>query len=268
MNKETFQEIVMRRGRELYRDMPWRTNTDPYYVLVSELMLQQTQVDRVISKFNTFVSRFSDIQQLAKAPLADVLTAWNGLGYNRRAKFLHDAAKRTVNDFAGVIPGTLEELTSLPGVGPNTAGAILAYSFNQPIIFIETNIRTVYFYHFFEDQDKVSDRELLKLMAETFPKDLSRSRQWYQALMDYGSYLKKQGVGRITKSIHYTKQTPLKGSLREVRGLIVRCLTLGDMNESDLRAATVADDRFDAALTGLIHDGLVSRTGLVFHLTK
>lgn len=246
--------------------MPWRKDTSPYYVLVSELMLQQTQVDRVIPKFNEFVKRFPSVGTLADAPLSDVLIAWNGLGYNRRAKFLHEAAKKVVTDFDGIIPPTTSELIGLPGVGVNTAAAILAYSFNQPVVFVETNIRTVYFHHFFKDSSVVSDKELHQVVEQTL--DHKHPREFYQALMDYGSYLKKQGVGHIDKSAHYKKQSILKGSLREVRGQIIRTLTTGDMDEIELRAATDADERFGPALSSLIKDGLVSRTGAILHLTK
>lgn len=148
MNTDAFKEIVWDRGRELYRPMPWREDTRPYYVLVSEIMLQQTQVERVIIKFEAFIQQFPDVVTLANAPLSAVLTAWSGLGYNRRAKFLHEAAKMVVREFGGEFPTTHSELVALPGVGTNTAGAILAYSFNIPVSFIETNVRTVYFYHF------------------------------------------------------------------------------------------------------------------------
>lgn len=266
MNKDDFQEIVWQRGRELYRDMPWRVDTDPYYVLVSELMLQQTQVDRVVPKFNAFIAQFPDIKTLATASLADVLILWNGLGYNRRAKFLHDAARKITLEFNNTIPATHVELITLPGVGPNTAGAIRAYGFDQPAIFIETNIRTVYFYHFFEARNDVTDTELYELVASTL--DQERPRQWYQALMDYGTYLKKQGSGQIRKSKQYVKQSTLKGSIREVRGKIIRALTLGDSSESELLINLEADERYRLALDGLIRDGLVTQTGTVLHLTK
>lgn len=266
MDKATFQELIWQKGRELYRDMPWRQNTDPYCVLVSELMLQQTQVDRVIPKFNEFIARFPDIKMLALSTLADVLTAWSGLGYNRRAKFLHETAKKIMNDFGGVIPSTVRELTSLPGVGQNTAGAILAYSFDQPVVFIETNIRTVYFYHFFEGKDLVSDMEVKHIANDTIDSD--HPREFYWALMDYGSYLKKQGVGKNNKSKHYKKQSPLVGSVREVRGQIVRALTKADMTEQDLRDDLVADKRFGLALAALIKEDIVKYTDGKLHLTK
>ena len=143
MKTTDFQELVWEKARELYRDMPWRQDVRPYYVLVSEIMLQQTQVDRVIPKFEAFIECFPTIESLAQAPLSQVLQLWSGLGYNRRAKFLHEAAKKIQREFKGIFPETFEALISLPGVGANTAGAILAYSFNYPAVFIETNVRTV-----------------------------------------------------------------------------------------------------------------------------
>jgi A/G-specific adenine glycosylase len=266
MNKDEFQELVWQKGRELYRDMPWRNTTDPYLVMVSELMLQQTQVDRVVPKYNEFIERYPDVYALATAPLADVLSLWNGLGYNRRAKFLHDSAVKIVADFDGRVPSTIEGLQTLPGIGPNTAAAIAAYAFNQPVGFIETNIRTVYFQHFFADSHLVTDDELRKVVGETA--DTEHPREWFWALMDYGSYLKKQGSGQLDKSAHYKKQSALKGSIREVRGQIIRSLTRADMSLSDLREDVIADERFEPALEGLVKDGLVTLTKDQYHLTK
>jgi A/G-specific adenine glycosylase len=266
VNVLAFNEIVWDKARELYRDMPWRDNTDPYYVLVSELMLQQTQVDRVIPKFELFMNTFPTMKALADAPLSEVLTVWSGLGYNRRAKFLHEAAKKVMVDFDGKIPATYEALVSLPGIGPNTAGAILAYSFNQPVVFIETNVRTVYFHHFFEDQALVTDKELREIVEKTV--DAEHPREWYWALMDYGSYLKKQGAGRIDKSSHYKKQTPLKGSVREVRGLILKALAKKDYDLAQLRAELPADERFNASVKALIKEGFVTQIGDLLRLTR
>ncbi len=261
-----FQELVWQKARELYRDMPWRRDTRPYYVLVSEIMLQQTQVERVIPKFNEFIAQFPTIKALAEASLSDVLTLWSGLGYNRRAKFLHEAARKIVHDYSGVFPETLKELTTLPGVGVNTAGALLAYSFNQPVVFIETNVRTVYFHHFFEDTAAVSDAELRALVEQTI--DTEHPREWYWAIMDYGSYLKRNGAGRNDKSKHYKKQSALKGSIREVRGQIIKQLAALDMTDVELRKAIAADERFDTALTGLLRDGLVEKSAEQLHLAR
>lgn len=266
MKPEEFREIVWQYGRELYRDMPWRVNTEPYFVLVSELMLQQTQVDRVIPKFHQFMMAFPTVRTLASATLAEVLTVWSGLGYNRRAKFLHEAAKKVVADFKGSIPSTFDELVSLPGIGPNTAGAILAYSFNQPIVFIETNIRTVYFYHLFKEDELISDKELREKVAETL--DAEHPREWYWALMDYGAFLKKQGAGQLNRSKHYKKQAPLKGSLREIRGLIVKALARGDLKKEELIMHIPQDERFERALADLMAEKLVALTDGRLHLMR
>jgi A/G-specific adenine glycosylase len=261
-----FKETIWQRGDELFRPMPWRTDTQPYYVMVSEIMLQQTQVDRVIPKFNAFINTFPTVEVLSNASLADVLQLWSGLGYNRRAKFLHEAAKMIVNEFNGVFPETAKELLRLPGVGVNTAGAMLAYSFNQPAIFIETNIRTVYFYHLFEGRTDVSDAELRAIVESTIDKE--NPREWYWALMDYGSFLKRNGTGLNNVSKHYKKQSPLKGSVREVRGQILKQLMNADIDEPSLRLQLDADERFDTALQALKSEGLVSETKQRIHLKR
>jgi len=261
-----FQKLLSQKGHELYRDMPWRDDTRPYYVLVSELMLQQTQVERVVPKFTAFIEAFPNEKILAQASLGDVLKLWQGLGYNRRAKFLHDSAKKIVDEYDGIFPQTKEPLMTLPGVGPNTAGAIIAYSFNQPAVFIETNIRTVYFYHFFETSEKVADSDIARLVEETL--DTAYPRQFYWAIMDYGSWLKRQGLGGLSQSKHYKKQSALIGSVREVRGRIITLLSNDTVSISGLKKQLKTDDRFELALDGLMRDGLVSETNQYFHLTK
>ncbi|MEP6710645.1 MAG: A/G-specific adenine glycosylase [Candidatus Saccharibacteria bacterium] len=266
MKNGEFQELIWQKSRKLYRDMPWRQDTRPYYVLVSEVMLQQTQVDRVIPKFLAFIATFPDEAALTRASLADVLKLWQGLGYNRRAKFLHESAKMIVNEFGGQFPQTKEKLMTLPGVGANTAGAILVYSFNQPTVFIETNIRSVYIHHFFEDGEEVSDTQLRELVKQTI--DQEHPREFYQALMDYGSELKRQGYGRLAQSKHHKKQSKLQGSVREVRGQIIKLLSTKDLTQIALMEKLNADERFDQAVQGLQKDGLVTKTKNYFHLTK
>ena len=258
VNTADFTEIIWQKGRELYRTMPWREDTRPYYVLVSELMLQQTQVDRVIPKFNAFIAVFPDVRSLAAASLADVLRVWQGLGYNRRAKYLHDAAKMIVADYHGEFPVAKQELLALPGVGSNTAGAICTYAYNTPEPFIETNVRTVYFHHFYPSGETVRDKELLELVRQTL--DAEHPREFYWALMDYGSWLKRQGAGRLSQSKHYKKQSPLKGSVREVRGSIIRVLARRSHTDDALRRAVNADDRYAVALEGLLRDKLIVLT--------
>ncbi|HEY0965370.1 MAG TPA: hypothetical protein VGE13_02720 [Candidatus Saccharimonadales bacterium] len=261
MNYDNFSQLLKQKGEELYRDMPWREDIRPYYVLVSELMLQQTQVARVIPKFEAFIERFPDEKTLAEASLGDVLKLWQGLGYNRRAKFLHEAARQVVelNSF----PDTFAELVKLPGVGKNTAGAILAYSFNKPSIFVETNIRTVYIHHFFADNFSVDDKEIIKLLEHTI--DQEHPRKFYWALMDYGSWLKTNGVRNISSSKHYKKQSPLKGSLREMRGKILKVLS--DAPSTGLKQFE-NDARFLRALDGLKRDGLIEDNKGRIRLTK
>lgn len=266
MQKKDFQELIWEKGRELFRPMPWRDDTQPYYVLVSEIMLQQTQVDRVVTKFNEFIAIFPTVQSLAAAPLSEVLIAWSGLGYNRRAKFLHEAAKMVIGEFNGVFPETVDELKRLPGVGVNTAGAIATYSFNKVAPFIETNVRTVYFYHYFKDEINVSDKDLLKIVESTI--DHEHPREWYWALMDYGSSLKRSGVSFIDKSRHYRKQSPLKGSVREVRGAIVRRLTTGEVSLDALQLMYKDDERLPAAVEGLLRDGIVTEIKGKLSLTQ
>jgi len=265
MTDAEFQEIVWQYSREYGRQgLPWREDPSAYNVVVSELMLQQTQVDRVVPKFLDFTRRFPDFVSLASAPLSDVLIAWQGLGYNRRAKYLHELAK-TVSQF-GVLPHTIDELVRLPGIGKNTAGAILAYAFDQPVVYIETNIRTVFLHHFFADTFDVSDSELLPIIEQTL--DVSEPRAWYSALMDYGTHLKKQGLGRIDASKHYKKQPKFEGSVRQMRGAILRALTAGSLSRENLETKMNNDVRVDEALRQLLHERLVVHDSTTYELAK
>lgn len=217
--KRTIREYYKNHGRST---LPWRTRPTPYRVLVSELMLQQTQVERVIPKFTAFLKQFPTIRALACAPLCDVLIAWQGLGYNRRAKFLHQAALATVDKYGGKLPDTYEGLVELPGIGPYTAGAMCAFAYNKPVVLVETNIRTVFTHHFFPKRNGVHDSELLPHIEATL--DRKNPSAWYAALMDYGSHLKRSGVRINNKSKHYTRQSKFKGSNREIRGILLRTL--------------------------------------------
>lgn len=230
-------------------------------------MLQQTQVERVRPKFAAFMAAFPTIGALATAAPSEVVALWQGLGYNRRALYLNAAAKQIVATYDGIFPDSLKELQTLPGVGPNTAGAIMAYAFNQPATFIETNIRTVYIHHFFANESVVSDRDIVAKLQHTLPSE--QSRQFYWALMDYGTYLKKSGVKNNSKSKHYKKQSALKGSVREVRGAIVRSLVEGkNLTRHVLEKQYPNDNRVDVALAGLVKDGLIAIDDQIIHLTK
>lgn len=259
MKPAAFTAYVRERGQQLFRPMPWRADTRPYYILVSEIMLQQTQVSRVEPKFAAFIARFPDIATLAAAPLAEVIAMWSGLGYNRRARFLWQVARLVVDEYDGNLPATHDELCRLPGIGPNTAGAIMAYAYNQPVYFIETNIRTVYMHHFFADQPKVHDRDIMKLLQVTL--DQSAPREFYWALMDYGAHLKSQGVRYQARQAGYRKQTPLEGSVRQMRGWIVALLTTQPtISIKELRAKYNDDPRIGPAIAGLQRDGMIECT--------
>ena len=219
---KTFQKKVYHHYTHHHRDLPWRKTRNPYCILVAEVMLQQTQVDRVIDKYTWFIKQFSALRKLATAPTKTVVQSWSGLGYNRRALSLQKAAQEITTKYHGQLPSSQEELCTLPGIGPATAAAIRAYAFNQPAVFIETNIRTVFIHTFFTQRKKVKDEEILPLVAQTL--DTKNPRQWYNALMDYGAMLKKQYPNPSRKSSHHTRQTPFEGSRRQLRGKILKTL--------------------------------------------
>ena len=246
--------------------LPWRTTHNPYRILVSEVMLQQTQVDRVLPYYKSFLKRFPTVAALAKAPLSDVLQAWQGLGYNRRAKMLHEAAKAVVKEHGGRMPRTKEALEALPGVGPYTAGAVAAFAYNEDVLIIETNIRTVILHHLFDDREKVSDIEVLAALARATPK--GSAREWYWALMDYGSYLKKNGVRINNKSTGYTKQSAFKGSSREVRGAILRTLlTAPRTKEALLKLFSIErSPQVVEQIDKLLLEGLIQKKGRFYTL--
>jgi A/G-specific adenine glycosylase len=185
-------------------------------------MLQQTQVERVREKYQTFISAFPDFSSLSQAPLHDVLSIWQGLGYNRRAIALKQIAQEVMTKYKGVLPSSVDLLMQLPGIGKATASAIASFAFNQPTVFLETNIRRVFLHFFFHDRSNVPDSELLPLVEKSL--DQSEPRRWYYALMDYGAMLKKEVVNPNRRSLHYQRQKPFEGSHRQLRGLIIRTI--------------------------------------------
>lgn len=252
--------------REYYREkgrhhLPWRKTTDPYKILVSEIMLQQTQVDRVLPKYKAFIKQWPTARRLAEAALSDVLKAWQGLGYNRRAKMLHACAREIKDTYKGVFPDTKEGLEVLPGVGPYTAGAVMVFAYNKPVTMIETNIRTVYLHHFFNDATDVEDKALLQLITKTV--DKKDPREWYWALMDYGAYLKKEFGNPNSRSKHYTKQSKFQGSDRQIRGAILRLLAEEPdsitRNKLVKKLSAFEDIRVDAQLEKLLKEGMVAK---------
>lgn len=218
-----FQKTIWDFYHKNKRDFPWRKTKNPYHIWVSEIMLQQTQTDRVVPKYEAFLKQFPTVQALASASQKDVLERWQGLGYNRRGLNLKRAAETIVGRFKGSIPTEVDTLLALPGIGNYTANAIITFAYNKPLVFIETNIRTVYLSYFFDkSSEKVHDSEILRLVDKTL--DFGNPREWYYALMDYGVMLKRVQKYKNIKSAHYKKQTPFHGSTRQVRSEILKYL--------------------------------------------
>ena len=256
-----FQTRVYRHYEREGRDLPWRKTTDPYKILVSEVMLQQSQVSRVVEKYQMFIRLFPDPESLAHAPLHNILSAWQGMGYNRRALSLKKSAQRIREFHSGMVPEDEESLLSLPGIGVATARAIQAFAFNKPVILIETNIRAVFIHHFFPEHTKVPDSAIYPLVARTL--DAADPRKWYNALMDYGVHLKKLYGNPARLSAHYRRQAPFKGSIRQARGAILRVI-LEKMTISEgnlMEALSLEADQLSHILKTLEAEGLIVNRG-------
>jgi A/G-specific adenine glycosylase len=259
-----FQRLLYSYYDKYHRDLPWRNTDNPYHILVSEIMLQQTQVERVMEKYDQFTTRFPDVASLAKATLKEVLEVWQGLGYNRRAISLIKLAGVIVSEYHGQLPVDAEELVKLPGIGRATAGCLLAFAFRIPSVFIETNIRRVFIHHFFQDRVGVHDNEIILLVEETL--DRENPRDWYYALMDYGSQLKKEMENPNRKSAHYARQMPFEGSDRKIRGTVVKTL-VGEMSmtEEDIILTFGSEkERVKRILTDLVKEGFIVKTGKTY----
>lgn len=241
LDVESFRTSVQAEGSRLYRDLPWRRTRDPYAIWLSEVMLQQTQVPRVLTRWQEWVERFPSVEALAAADTADVLAAWQGMGYNRRALALKSAAEIVVREHGGEFPRDAVALRALPGIGPATAQGIRSFAFDLPGVYLETNVRTVLLHHFFPDVPGVPDRELIPLAEATCPAtpdgetgtdapyatpqdEGDTPRSWYYALLDYGAYLKKTIPNPSRRSSAYTRQSRFEGSRRQKRAHIVRML--------------------------------------------
>lgn len=265
-NMKEFRRVVWsyykKHGRH---DLPWRKTHNSYHVLVSEIMLQQTQVDRVIPYFRAWLTEFPTIYTLAKAPLSKVLRAWQGLGYNRRAKMLQETAKVIMSSHKGKVPTDIPTLETLCGIGPYTARAVATFSSNTDTVFVETNIRTAIIYHFFP-HGNVSDLEILKVVESVLLK--GKARAWYAALMDYGAYLKRSGVKVNTRAKGYIKQSTFKGSNREVRGAIIKALTQHQRSETYLLTmlGIKRHSQVKKQLEKLEKEKMIQRTKNTYHL--
>ncbi len=293
LDRASFIALVRERGIELYRDLPWRHIDDAYAVLVSEVMLQQTQVKRVERFWRRFLEAFPTIDALAAASTSDVLELWQGLGYNRRALALKKTADVCSAEFGGKLPRGYDDLVALPGIGPATAAGVRAFAFEEPGVYLETNVRAVFLHDVFPDCDKVSDRELAPLVADVCPAaptgsgsaDVARAsaaerdplaspRDWYYALLDYGAHLKATGVNPTRRSAHYTRQSAFEGSRRQKRSWIVRRVlvepdgvkvsqVLVELNRAEEKAgrSAVDDSEFRSIIVDLAGEGFFRMEG-------
>jgi A/G-specific adenine glycosylase len=260
-----FREVVYGHFEKYGRDLPWRKTTDRYEVMVSEVMLQQTQVQRVVEIYPKFIKQFPTVSKLSGVPLGSVMRAWSGLGYNKRANYLWQAAKIVMAENDGVIPATVEDLDRLPGIGRNTASAILAFADDLPVVFIETNIRSVMLYHFFPDETAVADQELLPVIELTL--DRTQPRRWYNALMDYGSWLKQKHPNPSRQSAHYKQQAPFAGSNRQIRGAVINLLRRQAATQREITRWVRSDAlTIRPVLQQLLREGLIKKNGKWYQL--
>jgi len=257
-----FRRAIWDNYRSCGRRLPWRETEDPYAILVSEVMLQQTQVSRVIPKYEAWLSAFPDVASLAAAPLSSVLGLWSGLGYNRRGKWLREAAIAIRDQHGGKVPEDPEALDALPGIGPYTSKAIAAFAYGKPTVFIETNIRRVFIHFFFSDGEegrKVHDKEIEPLVAASL--DRRDVRNWYYALMDYGASLVKYVENPNKRSAHYNQQSPLKGSNREARGAALKSLSGGKKSLARMaKDSGIEPSRLSKALDDLVAEGILRKS--------
>ena len=260
----SFPAIVWDYYHQHGRAFPWRERITPYKILVSELMLQQTQTQRIETRFPQFLKRFPSLRELAAASQSEVLQEWQGLGYNRRGKYLHEAAKFFESEYDGIIPEDPRLLQKAPGIGLYTAAALPCFAYNKPTVFIETNIRTVYLHHFFRGQTEVDDKAILPLIARDV--DASNPREWYYALMDYGVYLKRTFGSLNHQSKHYRKQSKFAGSNRQVRATLLKHVLIKPHTLPQLRAYfSPTEKRLRTNLQALLDEGfLVEKQGRYF----
>ena len=265
-----FVSDVREQGRALYRDLPWRNTRDPYEIWISEVMLQQTQVARVLTRWERFLSRFPTVDALAAASSGDVVEEWQGMGYNRRALALKRAADICAARYGGAMPEGVEELVKLPGIGEATAAGITAFSRDVPCIYIETNVRAVFIHRFFPDEERVTDRQLRPLVEAACPTEDVRG--WYYALLDVGAHLKRTQGNPSRRAAAYTRQSAFEGSRRQKRSWLLREVMaspgieseelLARLNRIEREAGRDGVDRatFDSVMADLEREGFFVRS--------
>lgn len=257
------QQEIFQFYKQHKRDLPWRKTTDPYKILVSEFMLQQTQVSRVVDYYTQWMKKWPTIQKLANEEYKNVLRAWIGLGYNRRAMYLHNTAKIIMEKFSGDIVTAVKHYEDLPGIGQYTSKAIQIFSTNANIATVDTNIRRI-FINEFNLEESISEKDLFQLAERCLP--LGKSRDWHNALMDYGAIrLTSKKTGIKPK----TQQSQFDGSDRQIRGKILRALLEEDQSMYQLQQKLqVNKKRLLNILTKMIKEKTISQTNEHFHVPQ
>lgn len=261
-----FQNKIWHFYRKNARTFPWRHIDDPYKITVSEIMLQQTQVSRVIPFYMRFIEELPNWQTLANVSTPELLRLWQGLGYNRRALYLKQTAQAINDKWQGILPQDQKLLTTLPGIGENTAGAIIAYAFNHPSIFIETNIRKSIIYHFFADKNKVTDHEIRVILSQVL--DTQHPREWYYALTDFGAHLGKNKIVRNNRSLGYKKQSKFEGSHRQLRAQIIRLILAKEQTLPELIKYGIEKEKLVFILNELVDEGFLQKVSTTYRISK
>jgi len=266
---EKFQKTIWDFYKHNKRNFPWRNTKNPYHILVSEIMLQQTQADRVVVFYQRWIKRFPTIASLAGVKFSEIYPFWQGLGYNRRALALQKTAQKVIKEFKGTLPSDILLLEELPGIGPYTARAVSIFSFNTPVTCIETNIRRVFIHEFFPQKEDVNDKEILILAERAL--DKKNSKEWHYALMDYGAYLKSQVPNPNRRHKNYTLQSKFEGSLRQIRGTTLRMLSGKSMDIKELskrlkKATLQTPARIEKVILALEKEGLIKSNKKIYSL--
>ena len=254
---QSFSQYIWQWYASHKRDFVWRETSNPYYILLSEMMLQQTQTHRVLPKYHLFVDTWPTLKDLSTASLTDVLYAWKGLGYNRRAKALHTIAIKS-KEYNYTLPNDETLLLTFPMIGPATSSAIRSFAYGEKSIYLETNIRRLIIHHFFATSEEVHDKQIREILA-LLVEHQDDVKNWYYALMDAGVHMKKMGINPNRRSSHYKKQSPFENSHRQIRSTLLFIITQeGIQKESDLIEKSVfPEDRILTALHSLEQDGLI-----------
>jgi len=245
------------------RDLPWRSTTDPYKILLSEFMLQQTQVKRVIDYYIKWIKQWPTILDLSIAPFQDVLSEWIGLGYNRRAQYLHESLKIIVETYDGDVLSAMHDYQKLPGIGNYTARAVRIFAGNDDIATIDTNIRRI-FIHLFHLPTTISDHTLADIAEKCMPR--GKSCIWHNALMDYGAL---KLTSRKTGIKPKTTQSRFNGSDRQIRGKILRMLLKGPNTYQEFQSTfQIGPSRLNKILSKMKQDQMISQNDIWYQIKE